>query len=104
MTHQEILKSYKKGLRFTIISEPTEWSSVLNSNCPISVMARVKYPYHGKIVNIKYENGSCHVAIDDGRYGWSLTTLIEENCIIKNIQDIRKEKLKKLNKLIKQKL
>jgi hypothetical protein len=95
---KKILKKYKKGTKFTITDQPTQWSSSLNGNNPFDY--DIVYPYKGKITNIIFDTEPNHFAIDDGIYGWSLTSLLKCDCIIIDELNIdRKKKLKKINKL-----
>jgi len=83
---------YKIGSKFIITAKPKFWNSRLNPNEPLDV---VKYPYYGTIKGIDDNTGL--IAMTDGFYGWSLSSLIEENKII--IIDIKEERKKKLNKI-----
>lgn len=89
----QLMKLYEIGTPFIITGSPRQWSSALNNNSPMH--SDIKYPYHGKIVNITYHSSSNHIAIDDGIYGWALTILIKKNLII-NIKEQRKLKLEKI--------
>lgn len=89
------LEKFKINTQFVIVSEPTQWASLLNDNCPLEI--NLKFPYHSKIINRKLDGD--YIAMDDGTYGWSLSTLVKENKIYLN-QEYRKLKLINLkNKL-----
>lgn len=88
---KKILREYKIGDNFIITNRPTKWSSLFNTNNPMS--NNIIYPYYGRIVDMKLY--AEHIAMTDGVYGWSLCTLVHENVII----NLRKERREKLNKL-----
>ena len=92
MSRRSALDDFIVGAKIIIVKQPSFWSSSLNRNCPID--HGVVYPYHCIIRELKKE--SDHIAMTDGKYGWDLSTLIDED-IINNIAKLRKEKLKKLN-------
>ena len=85
-------RDIKVGDSFKIINKPMTWASLLNDNDPFE--ANLKYPYYGTIIELVDDCGA-YIAMTDGKYGWNLSSLINENLII-NIKGIRKEKLLKL--------
>lgn len=93
----KVVKEYsglKVGDRFVITSEPRLWDSSLNDNSPFG---RVIYPYYGTIKKIAIDNtGYLSVSMTDGKYGWSLDSLLINNRI-QSLRVVRREKLKKLN-------
>lgn len=85
---------FRIGDRFVITSEPKFWSSSLNDNPPIG---RVTYPYYGTIKRILIHNDDL-VAMTEGKYGWSLDSLLKDDKI-QSIRMLRKKKLKKIKNL-----
>lgn len=88
--------NFEVGTIFVITAPPSYWNSTL---CEINPLLSVRYPYYGTIINIKeykdqYED-EVEISMTDGRYGWSLTTLINENKIV----NLKEERISKLNKL-----
>lgn len=86
---------FEVGTRFIITDKPSHWNSNLNKNSPCH--NRILYPYRGTITGIKKQLSDDEIAMTDGIYGWSLTTLIEEGLIEVDIKEQRRIKLKKLN-------
>lgn len=93
-----ILKKFKTGTNFIITGKPSLWSSRLNKKCPISKNTNLSYPYYGQIKSIE-SAPSLSIAIDDGEFGWSLSTLVDEGLIF-TIKEYRKMKIEKLNKTL----
>lgn len=93
-------KDFKIGTYFIIKSQPRFWSSTLCSKSPFGV---VKYPYRGMITEVILDNSSSdsgdhYYPMTDGKYGWSLTELIELDLIEIDHNMMRKVKLEKLKK------
>lgn len=82
---------FKVGDKFVISGPPMYWDSALNENCPIN--RGLTYPYYGTIKEIS-ESDRC-ISMTDGKYGWSLDSLIQGY----KISTLRVERRNKLNKL-----
>jgi hypothetical protein len=81
------------GMKVKILSCPGSWNSVLNYNCPFYL----DYPYICIIKEIYFCLGGA-VAMTDGNYGWSLSSLVDFNLI--EIIDIKKERKRKLEEIV----
>ena len=86
------IENFKPGMIVTILSCPNVWASQLNENNPL----QINYPYTCKIEKIKMN--LTYTAMTDGKYGWDLSDLVDNNLIIPQKLE-RKLKLKKLNKI-----
>jgi hypothetical protein len=98
ITDSKILNLFKIGDKFTINRKPNSWSSAAGGDCPLSKIH--KYPYTSEIVNIVHRQDlGRHIAIlDNNDFGWSLSSLIDENKI--NTHNFeRYKKLQKIQKL-----
>ena len=107
----EELSSYDKfnvGDYFIIISKPSSWNSLACNKCPLDYKGgkrkpKISYPYKGKIKRIlkKTEAYSkrpfVSIGMTEGKFGWSLEALLEENLIIHDVKKQRKEKINKIN-------
>lgn len=83
------------GCNFIVKRKPNFWNSYLNGNSPL-YLKDSDFPYEGTIIDMCTDYYS--IAITDGRYGWSLSDLIETNNItmIPNLTQMRKQKMKKI--------
>jgi len=97
MSNEEILELFNVGDTVIITNRPSTWSSYCGGDYPLSI--GIKYPYKTKIIKIEEHKDTGHISMFDGKYGWSFSSLINNNKIdLKNIKTIiRKKKLKKLN-------
>lgn len=84
---------FEVGTKFIITDKPRYWNGELCKKCPF--FTNIEYPYYGTILAIKKQYDG-EIAMTDGIYGWSLTTLIEENKIEISLKEERRIKLKKL--------
>lgn len=96
ITNMEILNTFSVGDVITIKKFISAWSSSLNSHYHMD--DKLKFPYTLKIAEIKYVPESNHVAMTEGKYGWSLTSLVEKGCIDMK-KFIRYKKIIKLNEI-----
>lgn len=72
-----ILDTFSVGDEIIITKEIKPWSSTLNPN--YHCQSKITYPYKLKILKIKYEAG--FVSMTEGRFGWSLTSLVEQGAV-----------------------
>jgi hypothetical protein len=87
-------KEFNVGMKVIIIREASNWNSELNENSPYDM--NIKYPYHCTIKKMNKDNLTSYISMTCGLCGWALDTLIEDNLIILDIKEIRKDKLLKL--------
>ena len=89
------IKDLKVGDNIIITKQPPQWSSVCHYRCPMS-RGDITFPYHCKITLIKYDRATKHYGMTEGEYGWSLTSLIKNNCIEIGLKEQRRKKLNML--------
>ena len=88
-------KGFKIGDKFKITGYPRWYASLLNRNNPFE--SNITFPYY--VVIVELADSYDYVAMDDGSYGWCISTLIDEK-LITNIRTSRKEKILKINKIV----
>ena len=88
-------EGYEPGMKVTILKSPSSWASTLNRNCPFN---KLKYPYVCVIQKIAISGETGVIAMTEGKYGWALDTLVDNNIIKMDIKDLRKHKLNKIKK------
>lgn len=108
-TKEELLeyKGFHVGDYFIIKRKPSTWNSLACKKSPLQFLDANKnltYPYKGRIkkiikktehYNFKFES----IGMTEGKYGWSLQTLIEDELIFLDVKKQRLKKLEKLNKV-----
>lgn len=102
-------ENFHVGDHFIIVSKPNSWNSLACKECPFRYKSKkgskISYPYKGKIEKIikKVEIFSDHypttftsIGMTEGKYGWSLDSLIWDGVIIHDVKEQRKAKLNKI--------